>query len=76
MMRHRGFVNVKEAAQILGVALNTVRSWGAAGEIPEYWHPVNNYRMYKRKELEGVVKSLLRHAGKHSKDVESKGGRP
>jgi hypothetical protein len=28
------YVTVREAAGILGVASNTVRSWGAAGKIP------------------------------------------
>ena len=59
MMRREGFVGVKEAAQILDVSPNTVRAWGAAGKITEYRHPVNNYRMYKKKELESVLKRLL-----------------
>ena len=66
MMRREGFVGVKEAGEILGVAPNTVRAWGAARKIPEYRHPVNNYRMYKREELENVLKKLLRHANADS----------
>ena len=42
MMRREGYLRVKEAAEFLGVAPNTVRSWGQAGKIPEYRHPVNN----------------------------------
>lgn len=62
MMRREGFVGVKEAAQILDVAPNTIRAWGADGKITEYRHPVNNYRMYKKKELERVLKRLLKVA--------------
>ena len=58
MMREEGYVKVKEAAQLLGVSPNTVRAWGADGKIPEYRHPVNNYRLYKRKDLEKVVRQL------------------
>ena len=76
MMRRAGFISVKEAAELLGVAPNTVRAWGAAEKIPEYRHPVNNYRMYKRMELEGVVKSVLRRAVKRSRDAQSKDDRP
>ena len=58
MMRREGFLRVKEAAELLGVSPNTVRSWGAEGKIPEYRHPVNNYRLYKQKELESILQQL------------------
>lgn len=44
-------LRVKEAAELLGVSPNTVRAWGAAGKIPEYRHPANGYRLYRRSEL-------------------------
>ncbi len=56
MMKNVGFVSVKEAAEILDVAPNTIRAWGANGKITEYRHPANNYRLYKRRELEKVMK--------------------
>lgn len=62
MMQREGFVTVTEAAQLLDVAPNTVRAWGAAGKITEYRHPANNYRLYKRKELEGLLNQVLRSA--------------
>ena len=52
------YVKVREAATILGVAPNTVRAWGAAGKIPEYRHPANGYRMYKRSDLECLIQKL------------------
>ena len=52
------YVKVREAAKILGVAPNTVRSWGATGKIPEYRHPANGYRMYKRTDLERLIQKL------------------
>ena len=60
MMESEGFVRVKEAAAILDVAPNTVRAWGATGKIAEYRHPANNYRLYKRKELEELLAKLRR----------------
>jgi len=60
MLRDQGFLRVKEAAELLGVSPNTVRAWGAAGKIPEYRHPVNHYRLYKRKELEAVLRRLVK----------------
>ena len=58
MLSREGFVQVKEAATILDVAPNTIRAWGAAGSITEYRHPVNNYRLYKRVELEKLLSRL------------------
>ena len=58
MMRQEGFVKVKEAARMLGVSPNTVRAWGADGKIPEYRHPVNRYRLYRRTELEQILGEL------------------
>lgn len=54
------FVRVKEAAELLGVCTNTVRSWGAAGSIPEHRHPINNYRLYKRKDLEHILSEMFK----------------
>jgi DNA (cytosine-5)-methyltransferase 1 len=60
MMRREGYLRVKEAAELLGVSPNTVRSWGEAGKIPEYRHPVNNYRLYKKAELERILRQAKR----------------
>ena len=58
MLANEGYVRVKEAAELLGVCSNTVRAWGAEGRIPEYRHPANNYRLYKRKDLEKLLRRL------------------
>ena len=48
------FLTVKEAAELLGVSPNTLRSWGTAKKIAEFRHPLNNYRLYKRSDLEDL----------------------
>ena len=58
MTSDQTFIRVKEAAELLGVSPNTIRTWGANGKIPEYRHPVNNYRLYKREEMEGIMRQL------------------
>lgn len=58
MMHREGFLRVKEAAELLGVSPNTVRSWGTAGKITEYRHPANNYRLYKRDELQRLLERV------------------
>lgn len=66
MLRDQGFIRVKEAAELLGVCPNTVRAWGAAGRIVEYRNPANNYRLYKRQDLERFLMDVDRSA--HQKD--------
>jgi uncharacterized protein YjcR len=56
------YVKVQEAADILGVAPNTIRSWRATGKIPEYRHPANGYRLYKRSDLEQVIRQIEQSA--------------
>lgn len=54
------YVTVQEAATILGVCPNTLRTWGAGEKIAEYRHPLNNYRMYKRADLQELIQRLER----------------
>ena len=67
MLQREGFLRVKDAAELLGVSPNTVRSWGAESKIPEYRHPVNNYRLYKREDLEQVLQELEQSVRKSPK---------
>ena len=53
-------LTVKQAAEMLGVAPNTVRAWGAAGKLPEYRNPMNNYRLYKPSDLRSILQQLSR----------------
>ena len=52
------FVTIAEASKRLGVAPNTLRSWGALGKIQEYRHPMNNYRLYRLDDVESLVELL------------------
>lgn len=58
MLKTEGYLRVKQAAALLGVSPNTVRAWGAAGKIPEYRHPANTYRLYKRADLEQINRQI------------------
>lgn len=52
------YLRVKEAAAFLGVSPNTIRAWGGGGKIPEYRHPINRFRLYKRVELERILRQI------------------
>lgn len=55
MWKLDGYLRVKEAAAYIGVSPNTLRNWGKAGRIEEHRHPVNNYRLYKKSDLERLL---------------------
>lgn len=52
MTRLTEYVKTAEAAEILGVAQNTLRKWAATGAIPMHRNPANGYRLFKRIDLE------------------------
>ena len=60
MERLDGYLRIREAAEFLGVSPNTLRNWGREQKIPEFRHPVNNYRLYRRSDLEGILRQVSR----------------
>lgn len=67
MLRLDEFLTVKEAAEFLGVSPNTIRNWGREAKIPEHRHPINNYRLYRRDDLEGLLKQLQKPSNRKVK---------
>jgi len=53
------FLTVKQAAEFLGVAPNTLRNWDRDKKIPVYRHPISNYRLFKRDDLETVLRQII-----------------
>jgi excisionase family DNA binding protein len=60
------YVKTAEAAQILGVAQNTLRKWAGQGDIPVYRNPANGYRLFKREDLTGFLKKIDRSSNSGS----------
>ncbi len=58
MAKQLDFLRVKEASELLGVCSNTLRSWGSLGKLPEYRHPLNQYRLYKRADIEKLQRQI------------------
>ena len=52
------FLLVKETAELLGVSTSTVRAWALSGKLQEYRHPVNNYRLFKRDEVQALLEQI------------------
>jgi excisionase family DNA binding protein len=51
-----------EAAEILGVSQNTIRTWAKDGKIPMHRNPANGYRLFKRRDLESFLKRIEKSA--------------
>jgi DNA (cytosine-5)-methyltransferase 1 len=60
MDRLDDYLRIQEAAEFLGVSPNTLRNWGRENKIPEFRHPVNNYRLYRRGDLEAILHQVTR----------------
>lgn len=54
----RDFLRIAEAAEYVGVSPNTLRNWGNAGKIAAHRHPVNGYRLFKKKDLDALLIQL------------------
>lgn len=54
------YVTVKGAAEILGVCPMTLRRWDEDNKLKPYRHPMNGYRLYKKSELQNILKTLSR----------------
>ncbi len=52
------FLRISEAAEYLGVSLNTLRNWENAGKIAAHRHAVNGYRLFKQAELDALLRQV------------------
>ncbi|REJ65681.1 MAG: helix-turn-helix domain-containing protein [Planctomycetota bacterium] len=52
------YVKTAEAAELLGVSQNTLRTWAEGGKIPVRRNPANGYRLFKRADLEDFLRVI------------------
>ena len=53
-----GFLNVSEAAKIIGVNTETLRRWDKSGKFSSSRNPINNYRVYRIEHVHQFIKEL------------------
>ena len=68
MLKLSEYVLTAEAADILGVSQNTIRTWAEDGKIPVHRNPANGYRLFQREDLE----KFLREAAKPARPKKAK----
>lgn len=52
----REYLTVGEVAVAFGVTITTVRNWTKAGKLPAVRHPVNRYRLYRKEDVERLLR--------------------
>lgn len=60
----RDYLLIRDAASFLGVSQATLRNWDREGKIAAYRNPINGYRLFKKTDLEALLKRV-EHSGKH-----------
>jgi len=58
MMKLNEYLTIKEAAEFLGVNLQTLRNWEKEKKIKVYINPINKYRLYKKEDLEEILRQI------------------
>ncbi len=69
MKKIQDYLQIKEAAEFLGVTAATLRNWEKQGKLGSHRHPLNRYRLYKREDLEAFLQSVFASKLHSSKKV-------
>ena len=57
-MNMKEYLLVGDAARLLGATSNTLRNWERQKKITSYRHPINNYRLYKKEDIESILATI------------------
>ena len=57
-MNIKDYITIKEAAELLGVDKTTLRCWDKAGKLKPFRHPINSYRLYKKADIDAILKRI------------------
>ena len=66
----RDFLQIRDAARILGVTEKTLRNWDRAGHLRAHRHPINGYRLYRVGDLHALLDRLGELPGHEAAPVE------
>ena len=58
MEKLRDYLRISQAAEYLGVSPNTLRNWENAGKLVAHRHPVNKYRLFRRADLDALLRKV------------------
>jgi len=58
MQKITDYFRIKEAAAMIGVSPSTLRNWEKLGKLKAHRNPNNKYRLYKKSDLEQLLKNI------------------
>lgn len=61
------FLTIKEAAALIGVSTLTLRNWDKSGKFTATRHPINNYRVYKKAEVDMLLSDMATNSWTNKK---------
>lgn len=62
MAKISDYLTVGLAAEYLGVHPDSLRRWDRAGKLKPRRHPINNFRLYLRRDLDSFLAQISRLA--------------
>jgi excisionase family DNA binding protein len=60
MTKLNEYLQVADAAQMLGVSQNTLRNWSETGKIRMHRNPANGYRLFRQADLQRFLQRAAR----------------
>lgn len=54
----KNYLTVADAADFLGVSRSTLRNWDREGKLQAVRHPINNYRLYRKQDLQSLLEKI------------------
>ena len=74
MAKISDYLTIGEAAEYLGVHPDSLRRWDRAGTLEPRRHPINNFRLYLKRDLDRFLAQIggVGSANDHPKDTKRK----
>ena len=70
------FLTVGQAALYLGVSKDTLRRWDRSGKLTARRHPLTEFRLYLKRDLDTVLAPLAKPAGRNGTAAKVEGKNP
>jgi len=52
------YLTTKYAAEYLGISQSALKQWEKSGKLKPYRNPHNNWRLYKKEDLQKILDSM------------------
>ena len=74
MAKISDYLTIGEAAEYLGVHPDSLRRWDRAGKLEPRRHPINNFRLYLKRDLDAFLAQIggVGSSTDHSKSTKQK----